>query len=356
LKRAAVAPDRYGRYGSLANAGDLPHCSGFDVCHQEQRKKLMKHRPLGRSGLSVPPLCFGCNVFGWTVDEASSFRLLDTVLDHGLTFLDTADVYSRWVPGHGGGESETIIGKWMKARGNRNRVILATKVGMDMGKGNVGLKPDYIARAVEDSLRRLQTDCIDLYQSHKDDETTAQEETLAAYGKLIKAGKVRVIGASNFSAERFKDALDISRANGLPRYESMQPEYSLMERSGYEGALQRVCEDNDVGVITFFSLAAGFLTGKYRSEADFGKSPRGARSIPKYLNPRGTRVLACLDEIAAETRSEPAAVALAWLMAKPTVTAPIASATKPEHVATLVMATKLDLAKSQVDRLDAASA
>ena len=316
----------------------------------------MKHRPLGRSGLTVPPMCFGCNVFGWTVDETSSFRLLDAVLEHGLTFLDTADVYSRWVPGHSGGESESIIGKWKKARGNRNRIILATKVGMDMGNGNVGLKPDYIARAVEDSLRRLQTDYIDLYQSHKDDESTAQEETLAAYDRLIKAGKVRAIGASNFSAERLKSALEISNSNGLPRYESMQPEYSLVERSSYEGALQRVCEDNDVGVITFFSLAAGFLTGKYRSEADFGRSPRGARSIPKYMNPRGMRILACLDEIAAETRAEPAAVALAWLMSKPSVTAPIASATKPEHVEALVAATKLTLTKIQIEGLNKASA
>jgi len=244
----------------------------------------------------------------------------------------------------------------MKERGNRNRIILATKVGMDMGNGNVGLKPDYIARAVEDSLRRLQTDYIDLYQSHKDDETTAQEETLAAYDRLVKAGKIRAIGASNFSAERLKSALHAAKANGLPRYESMQPEYSLMERSSYEGALQRVCEDNGVGVITFFSLAAGFLTGKYRSEADYGKSPRGPRSMPKYMNPRGMRILACLDEIAAETRAEPAAVALAWLITKPSVTAPIASATKPDHVATLVMATRLELAKSQIERLDTASA
>lgn len=316
----------------------------------------MKQRPLGRSGLSVPPLCFGCNVFGWTVDEAASFRLLDTVLDHGLTFLDTADVYSRWVPGHSGGESETIIGKWMKARGNRNRIVLATKVGMDMGDGKIGLKPDYIARAVEDSLRRLQTDVIDLYQSHKDDETTPQEETLAAYDKLIKAGKIRTIGASNFSAERLQTAIDISRTNGLPRYESLQPEYSLAERTSYEGALQRVCEHNDIGVITFFSLAAGFLTGKYRSEADYGKSPRGARGIPKYMNPRGMRILAGLDEVAGETHTEPAAVALAWLMAKPSITAPIASATKPAHVDTLAAATKLELTASQIERLDAASA
>lgn len=315
----------------------------------------MKLRPLGRSGISVPPLCFGCNVFGWTVDEDASFRLLDTVLDHGLTFLDTADVYSRWVPGHTGGESETIIGKWMKARGNRDRIILATKVGMDMGDGKVGLKPDYIARAVEDSLKRLQTDRIDLYQSHKDDEETAQEETLAAYDKLIKAGKVRAIGASNFSAERLQAALIISEKNGLPRYDSMQPEYSLAERASYEGALERVCEQNDVGVISYFSLAAGFLTGKYRSEADYGKSPRGARGIPKYMNPRGLRILAALDEVAGETGAELGAIALAWLLAKPSVTAPIASATKPAHVETLVAATKLELSKDQVARLDAAS-
>ncbi|WP_257170188.1 aldo/keto reductase [Bradyrhizobium sp. SRS-191] len=316
----------------------------------------MKHRPLGRSGLNVPPLCFGCNVFGWTVDEAASFRLLDKVLDAGLSFLDTADVYSRWVPGHTGGESETIIGKWMKQRGNRDRIILATKVGMDMGDGKVGLKADYIARAVEDSLRRLQTDVIDLYQSHKDDETTPQEETLAAYDRLIKAGKVRVIGASNFSAERLQAALDISKANNLPRYESLQPDYSLAERSVYEGALQRVCEQNQVGVITFFSLAAGFLTGKYRSEADYGKSPRGQRGIPKYMNERGMRILAALDEVAKETGAQQASVALAWLLAKPSVTAPIASATKPEHVDTLVAATQLVLTPDQVARLDAASA
>ncbi|MGJ4880913.1 MULTISPECIES: aldo/keto reductase [unclassified Bradyrhizobium] len=316
----------------------------------------MKMRPLGRSGLNVPPLCFGCNVFGWTVDEAASFRLLDKVLESGINFLDTADVYSRWVPGHSGGESETIIGKWMKLRGNRDRVILATKVGMDMGDGKVGLKADYIARAVEDSLRRLQTDVIDLYQSHKDDETTPQEETLAAYDRLIKAGKVRVIGASNFSAERLQAALELSAKSGLPRYESLQPEYSLAERASYEGALQRVCENYGVGVITFFSLAAGFLTGKYRSEADFGKSPRGQRGIPKYMNERGMRILAALDAVARETGAQQASIALAWLLAKPSVTAPIASATRPEHVDTLVAATELALTADQVARLDAASA
>lgn len=315
----------------------------------------MKTRPLGRSGLQVPPLCFGCNIFGWTVDEPTSFRLLDQAAEAGLVFLDTADVYSRWAPGHQGGESEAIIGRWMKARGNRDRVILATKVGMDMGEGREGLKPGYIAEAVEASLKRLGTDRIDLYQSHKDDPGTPQEETLAAFGKLVEAGKVRAIGASNFSAERLREALDLSKG-GLPRYESLQPEYNLYERSGYEGALEDVCAENGVGVITFFSLAAGFLTGKYRSEADFGKSPRGARNMPKYMNDRGRRILSALDEVAAAHRSEPAGVALAWLMAKPSVTAPIASATTADQIRTLVAATTLDLSTADIARLDEASA
>jgi hypothetical protein len=313
----------------------------------------MDLRRLGRSDLEVPPLCFGCNIFGWTVDEATSFTLLDALLDHGINFLDTADVYSRWAPGHRGGESEAIIGRWMKARGNRDRVILATKVGMDMGEGRVGLKAGYIAEAIEASLRRLQTDHIDLYQSHKDDPDTPQEETLAAYGRLIEAGKVRVIGASNFSAERLGEALRLADTQDLPRYESLQPEYNLYERSIFEGPLEAVCRDNGVGVITFFSLAAGFLTGKYRSEADYAKSPRGARSIPKYMNERGTRILSALDEIAAAKGSEPAAVALAWLMQKPAVTAPIASATSLKQLETLVAAAGLTLSPDEMALLDA---
>jgi aryl-alcohol dehydrogenase-like predicted oxidoreductase len=316
----------------------------------------MLNRSLGRSGLSVPPLCFGCNIFGWTVDEPTSFRLLDVLVESGLTFLDTADVYSRWAAGHTGGESEGIIGRWMKARGNRDRIILATKVGMDMGDGKVGLKPDYIARAVEDSLRRLQTDRIDLYQSHKDDESTPQEETLGAYARLIEAGKVRAIGASNFSAERLQQALDAAATSGLPRYESMQPEYNLSQRSSYEDGLERVCGVNGLGVITYSSLASGFLTGKYRSEADYAKSPRGARSIPKHMNPRGMRILAVLDEVAGETDSELASVALAWIMAKPTITAPIVSATKPEQIETVIAAAALTLTPDHVKRLDDASA
>ncbi|MGA0596948.1 aldo/keto reductase [Enterovirga sp. CN4-39] len=313
----------------------------------------MELRRLGRSPLQVPPLCFGCNIFGWTVDEATSFTLLDALLEHGINFLDTADVYSRWAPGHQGGESEAIIGRWMKARGNRDRIILATKVGMDMGEGRVGLKAGYIAQAVEASLKRLQTDYIDLYQSHKDDPETPQEETLGAYAKLIEAGKVRVVGASNFSAERLSEALRLAETKGLPRYESLQPEYNLYERSVFEGPLEQVCRENEVGVIPFFSLAAGFLTGKYRSEADYAKSPRGERSIPRYMNERGMKILAALDEIAVAKGTEPAAVALAWLMAKPAVTAPIASATSLKQLETLVAATRLALSPDDMARLDA---
>jgi aryl-alcohol dehydrogenase-like predicted oxidoreductase len=309
-------------------------------------------RRLGRSGLQVPPLCFGCNIFGWTVDEATSFRLLDALVERGVNFLDTADVYSRWAPGHAGGESEAIIGRWMKARGNRDRIILATKVGMDMGEGRVGLKEGYIAQAVEASLERLQTDYIDLYQSHKDDPDTPQEETLGAYARLIEAGRVRVLGASNFSAERLGEALRLAETQGLPRYESLQPEYNLYERSVFEGALEQVCRENQVGVITFFSLAAGFLTGKYRSEADFGKSPRGERSMPRYMNERGMRILAALDEVAAAKGVDPAAIALAWLMHKPSVTAPIASATSLAQLDTLIAATAVKLSAAEMARLD----
>lgn len=313
----------------------------------------MRSRALGRSGLQVPPLAFGCNIFGWTVDEPTSFRLLDACLEHGLVFLDTADVYSRWAPGHTGGESEAIIGRWMAARGCRDRVILATKVGMDMGEGKIGLKPARIEEAVEASLRRLGTDRIDLYQAHKDDEDTPQEETLAAFGRLIAAGKVRAIGASNFAAPRLREALDLARDGTLPRYESLQPEYNLYDRAGYEGDLEAVAAEHGIGVIPYFALAAGFLTGKYRSEADYGKSPRGARSIPKYMTDRGRGILAALDAVAAAHGSEPAAVALAWLIAKPTITAPIASATTEAQIATLVHATELALTPAEIATLDA---
>ncbi|GGH18523.1 oxidoreductase [Alsobacter metallidurans] len=316
----------------------------------------METRTLGRSDIAVPPLCLGGNVFGWTIDETRSFEVLDAAFAAGLTFIDTADVYSRWAEGHVGGESETIIGKWMKARGNRDRIVLATKVGMDMGDGKVGLKPDYIRQAVEVSLRRLQTDRIDLYQSHKDDPDTPQAETLGAYAELVKAGKVRIIGASNYSPERFSEALTLSEQHGLPRYETMQPEYNLYTRADYENGLEPVCLANQVSVIPFFGLAAGFLTGKYRSEADLGKSPRGARSISRYLNDRGYRILAALDAVAARRAATPARVALAWQIARPSITAPIASATSVEQVRELAASMSLKLAAQDIAELDAASA
>lgn len=315
----------------------------------------MEKRALGRSGLKVSPLCFGGNVFGWTADAATSFRLLDRFVDAGLDFIDTADSYSTWVPGHQGGESETIIGDWLKARGGRDKVVIATKVGSEMGPGKKGLSAAYIREEVEASLRRLKTDHIDLYQSHWDDPQTPFEETLGAYKELIDAGKVRAIGASNLDAKRLKEALDTSARAGLPRYESLQPHYSLAERAGYEGELEDLCRAEGLGVITYFSLARGFLTGKYRSEADLGQSPRG-EGIGQYLNERGMRILAALDDVAGQHGARPAQVALAWLMARPGVTAPIASATRPEQLEDLIAATRLRLGPADIARLDEASA
>ena len=317
----------------------------------------MERRPLGRSGLEVSPLCLGGNVFGWTADAATSFRLLDAFVDAGGNFVDTADVYSRWAPGHAGGESEAVLGGWL-ARGGpalRNRVVIATKVGSDMGEGREGLAPAYVRQAVDASLRRLRTDRIDLYQSHRDDPGTPQEETLAAYGGLIRAGKVRAIGASNFTADRLAQALAVSEREGLPRYESLQPHYNLLERAGYEDGLETLCRERGLGVIPYFGLARGFLTGKYRSEADLGQSPRG-EGVRGYLAPRGLRVLAALDEAAAAMAARPAQVALAWLMARPGLTAPIASATRIEQLDDLIAATRLRLDPATVARLDAASA
>jgi aryl-alcohol dehydrogenase-like predicted oxidoreductase len=313
----------------------------------------MEMRPLGRSGLRVPPLCFGGNVFGWTADAATSFALLDRLVEAGLNFVDTADVYSAWAPGNKGGESETIIGEWLKRRGGRERIVLATKVGSEMGPGKKGLSKAYIRQAAEDSLRRLQTDYIDLYQSHYDDPGTPIQETLEAYAELIRAGKVRAIGASNFTAARLSEALAVAERAGLPRYECLQPEFNLYDRGAYEGDLERVCRENGLGVITYFSLASGFLTGKYRSEADLGKSPRG-QGIRKYLDERGRRILAALDEVAASHQTTPAQVALAWLMARPGITAPIASATRVEQLDELVGATRLELAPEEMERLDRA--
>ncbi|HEX2552605.1 MAG TPA: aldo/keto reductase [Microvirga sp.] len=315
----------------------------------------MEQRRIGRSDLRVPPLCFGGNVFGWTVDEARSFELLDALVAADLNFIDTADVYSRWKPGNRGGESETIIGAWLKSRGGRDKVVIATKVGGDMGLGRKCLEKDYIRQAVEASLKRLRTDYIDLYQSHWDDPDTPVQETLEAYDELVRAGKVRVIGASNYSAARLKEALDASERTGLPRYESLQPEYNLYERAGFEAELQPLCVERGLGVISYFSLASGFLTGKYRSEADFGKSARGG-GMAKYLNPRGHRILRALDEVAGSLGATPAQVALAWLMAQPGVTAPIASATTREQLDDLAGATRLRLDAAAIEALDRASA
>ncbi|WP_448192629.1 aldo/keto reductase [Azospirillum sp. sgz301742] len=315
----------------------------------------MEQRPLGRSGLTVAPLCFGGNVFGWTADEPTSHRLLDAFVDAGFNFIDTADVYSAWAPGNHGGESETIIGNWLKSRGNRDRLVIATKVGSEMGPGMKGLSPAYIRTAADASLRRLRTDRIDLYQSHWDDPDTPFEETLGAYRDLIDQGKVRAVGASNLGAPRLREALEVSARTGLPRYETLQPEYNLYGRSGYEAELEGVCRDNGLGVITYYSLASGFLTGKYRSAADAGKSARGQGVVVKYLNERGRRILAALDAVAAQHRATPAQVALAWLIARLGLTAPIASATTPEQLQDLIAAAHLRLDSASIDHLNAAS-
>jgi aryl-alcohol dehydrogenase-like predicted oxidoreductase len=316
----------------------------------------MQLRSLGRSGLQVSPLAFGGNVFGWTVDEALSFRLLDAWLDAGFNFVDTADVYSSWVPGHSGGESETIIGKWLRQTGKRNRVVLATKVGKPMGEGRKGLSPAYIRDAVDASLKRLKTDHIDLYQSHDDDAETPLADTLGAFAALIKAGKVRAIGASNYSAPRLAEALDVAEREGLPRYESLQPLYNLYDRAVFEDTLEPLCLERGVGVINFYALAAGFLTGKYRSEADAAKSARGANTTKKYLNPRGLRILAALDAAAKARGATPGQIAIAWQIARPSITAPIASATSQKQLDELVAAASLALDAETIAALDAASA
>jgi aryl-alcohol dehydrogenase-like predicted oxidoreductase len=315
----------------------------------------MEKRRLGRSEIHTAPLCLGGNVFGWTLDEAASFRILDEFAAAGFDFIDTADVYSTWVPGHVGGESETIIGKWLRLRGNRSKVILATKVGWLMPPDRKGLSQAHIVRAVEDSLRRLQTDYIDLYQAHVDDADTALEQTLGAFGELIRQGKVRTIGASNYSAARLAQALDLADSQGLPRYQSLQPLYNLYDRADFEHELAPLCVQRGVGVISYFSLASGFLTGKYRSQRDLAGRARGQRVGEKYLNARGSAILAALDEVAASQASTPASVALAWLMARPGVTAPIASATSSEQLKALVAAASLKLDAAQMQRLDLAS-
>ena len=314
----------------------------------------MEKRRLGQSSLEVAPITFGGNVFGWTADEATSFKLLDAFVDAGFNFIDSADVYSRWHPGNSGGESETILGKWMKARGTRRNVIVATKFGNEMGPGKKGLSRKYMMQAVEDSLRRLQTDYIDLYQSHRDDPETPIEETLAAYGELIKQGKVREIGASNFTADRLAAALKISAEKGLPRYQSLQPHYSLVERGEFEGPLEALCLKEKVGVIGYYSLASGFLTGKYRSKSDMAGRARGGR-VEKYLNEYGNRVLKALDDVAKRYDARPGQVAMAWLIARPSVTAPIASATNLDQLSELVKSAEIKLDAAAIQQIDEAS-
>ena len=306
--------------------------------------------------MEVAPLAFGGNVFGWTADEKTSFRLLDAFVAAGFNLIDTADVYSRFAPENRGGESEMVIGNWLKQGGRRDKVIIATKVGLEMGHDKKGLSKGYILRAVEDSLSRLRTDYIDLYQSHRDDSDTPLEETLEAYAQLIEQGKVRAIGASNYSAERLSEALTVSKERGLPRYETLQPEYNLYDRAEYEEKLERVCVENGLAVITYFSLASGFLTGKYRSAADLSKSPRGERMVKKYLNKRGFRILDALDQVAGQLKATPARVALAWLIARPSVTAPIASATNLDQLNDLINAPKLELDEETIQLLNQASA
>lgn len=315
----------------------------------------MQMRALGRSGLQVPPVVFGGNVFGWTADKAASFRLLDACLEHGLVAIDTADVYSAWAEGHRGGESEAIIGEWLKARpGAREKVLILTKCGMEMPGQGKGLSPAWIATACEASLKRLGIERIDLYQAHKDDEAVPLADTLGAFQRLIEAGKVRAIGSSNYTAARLKAALDLSAAQGLPRFESHQPVYNLMDR-GIEAELLPLCRAEGVGVITYSALASGFLTGKYRSEADLSKSVRGPRSVAKHMGAKGNRVLAALDAVAKARGVGVAAVALAWQIARPGITAPIASATSPGQLAELAKAATLALGAGEMAELDAAS-
>lgn len=315
----------------------------------------MQKRKLGRSGIEIAPLIFGGNVFGWTVDEKGSFALLDAFVDAGFNCVDTADVYSKWAAGNKGGESETIIGKWFKASGKRGKVILATKCGMEMAPDKKGLSKAYIVRAVEDSLKRLQTDVIDLYQSHRDDPETPLDETMEAHAGLIKAGKVRAVGASNYSADRLKAALAASAKAGIPRYETLQPNYNLADRKDFEGPLQDLCVAEGISVISYYSLASGFLTGKYRSEGDLAQRAR-AGGVKKHLNARGFAILGALDTVAAKHEATPAQVALAWVLAQPAIAAPIASATTTAQLAEILKCADVKLSADDVAALSKASA
>jgi len=315
----------------------------------------MEKRLLGNSGIAVMPLAFGGNVFGWTIDEKRSFELLDAFIAAGFDFIDTADVYSRWAPDNKGGESETIIGKWLHKSNNRDKVIIATKVGKEMAPDKKGLSKKYIIDAVEASLQRLQTDYIDLYQSHDDDTSTPLAETLEAYSQLIQQGKVRAIGASNYNAARLAEALRISKELKVPAYNTLQPLYNLYDREVFEKELEPLCLEHNIGVINYFALASGFLTGKYRSDSDLTKSVRG-QGNKKYLNPRGFAILEALDAVAAQYAATPAQVAIAWLIARKSVTAPIASATSLEQLQDLVKAVSLQLDAAAIEILNKASA
>lgn len=315
----------------------------------------MIKKQLGNSDLYVSPLTLGGNVFGWTIDEAKSFEILDGFFDAGFNLVDTADVYSRWALTNKGGESEYIIGKWMKKRGNRDQIIVATKVGADMGQRKTDLSKAYIAKAVEDSLQRLQTDYIDLYQTHWDDSATPVEETLETYSTLVQAGKVRWIGASNLSPARLNESLAASKTNGYPSYQTFQPEYNLYAREGFEKEMEEICLENNLGVINYYSLASGFLTGKYRSEADLGQSARGG-GVKDFLNERGFRILNALDEVAVRYDTTQASVAIAWLIARKSVTAPIASATNLQQLEALTKAADMKLDNDAIEILNIASA
>ncbi len=314
----------------------------------------MQKRTLGKSSLKVSPICFGGNVFGWTANEAASFKLLDGFAAAGGNFIDTADTYSKWVPGNKGGESETIIGKWLKRRGGRENLIIATKCGMEMPGVGSGLSRAHITRSIEASLKRLQTDYVDLYQSHADDAATPFTDSLDTYARLIKAGKVRYIGASNFTATRLAESLDVARTHKLPAYVSLQPEYSLVKRMGYEAELEALCRKENVGVIGYYSLASGFLSGKYRPGAAASGSPRAAMASG-YLDARGLRILAALDEVAAAHHTNLTRIALAWLMARPGVTAPIVSATTLAQLHDLTASVDVQLSGAQIAALNTAS-
>lgn len=315
----------------------------------------MKKIALGKTDLKTAPVVLGGNVFGWSVDEEASFKILDEFLERGFNTIDTANSYSHWVPGNVGGESETIIGKWMKSRGNRSDVTIITKVGSAMGGPRPNVSKEHIAQEVEGSLKRLQIEQIDLYLTHNDNEETPVEETLGAYQKLISSGKVKYIGASNISPERLKESLEVSDREGLPRYQVLQPEYNLYDREGYENQYEQISQQYNLGVIPYYALASGFLTGKYRTEADFGKSAARGGAMKNYLNPRGLRILEALDSVAKKYNVSQAGIALSWLLHSPTITAPIASATKTSHFTAFEEAAKLELDQEDIELLSEAS-